>query len=237
MPSLSTALSPELSKQWRDYFHLLDTLRDYAVWRHEEDGEQRANGNQRPPRFVAVVAHPDRFALYQQRAAEFAHLQTKWPIQFHDETWGWGRVQVNNASHAQRLTTGEPTDLGAVAEADQQKAAQVVSLLQAAGHRAEVMDGRLMVTSGPQGLTARAGGGRAFRLHVWSEDGHQLHRLSVGAVVCRGVVRGIEDASSRPRKARADTMQRLVEWGGVTLYSKPAPPTTKKDYGINLVFS
>lgn len=218
MPSISTALSPELTKQWRDYFHLLDSLRGFAVWRFEEDGQPRENGTQRPPRFVAVVENPDRFAMYQQRAAEVSHLQTKWPIQFFDEVWGWGRVQVNAASHAQRLNSGEPADMGEVKPSEQHQVMQVVRVLEEAGHRAGVHDGRLVVTPGAAGLTARSGGGRAFRLHVWSQDGHQLHRLSVGAVVCRGVLQGIEDASIRPRKPRADTMTRLAGWGGVTLY-------------------
>ncbi len=222
MPSVDTILSPTLSVQWREYFSLLDSLRSFAVWQHEEDGELRPNGGQRPPRFVAAVADEARFVQFQQQAAAVADLRTKWPVQVFDEVWGWGRVSVGVGSHAQRLTAGLPADLGEVTRADHKQVAGVIAALEDAGHGVRVADGRLMVTPGPAGLTIRQGSGRAFRLHVWSEQGQPLHhKLSVGAVLCRGVLRGIEDTTGRPRKQRADALKLLAAWNGVGFYGLP----------------
>ena len=53
MPSkVETASIPAL---WADYFGLLDTLRESAVWRWDEDGQLLDDGRRKPPRFVAVV--------------------------------------------------------------------------------------------------------------------------------------------------------------------------------------
>lgn len=216
MPSITT-LNSHASSLWREYFTVVETLREYAVWRHEEDGQRHAAGSNRPPRFVAVVADQAAFEGFQQRAVALAILNTKWPIQTFDEVWGWGRVQVNSATHARRLQAGLPVTLGEVDRPED--AAGVLAALEAAGHQAVVADGQLVVTPGPAGLTARQGGGRAFRLRAWAEDGTLLHdKLSVGVVVCRGVQRGIEDGSGRSRKTRADALVQVASWNGVTLY-------------------
>ncbi|GHG13094.1 hypothetical protein GCM10017783_26130 [Deinococcus piscis] len=219
MPSISTIFSPTLSAQWREYFSLLNSLRGSAIWRHEEDGESRPNGGQRPPRFVAVVDDAAHFARFQAQAEALADLNTKWPVQCFDEVWGWGRVSVGSGSRSQRLEAGLPADIGEVSTKELDKVAGVIAILEASGHWAAVADGRLMVTPGPAGLTARLGSGRAFRLAAWSESGEQLHsKLSVGVVVCRGVLRGIEDTTGRPRKQRADALPKLTNWAGVNLY-------------------
>lgn len=218
MPSLETMLNPALSAQWREYFALLDALRPYAVWQHPEDGELRPSGLQRPPRFVAAVESPERFAHFQQQAAALSDLRTKWPVQAFDEVWGWGRVSVGSGSHSRRLEPGLPMDCGQVK--DQEQAARVITALEAQGHGAMVADGQLMVTPGAQGLTVRQGGGRAFRLAAWGETGEVLHsKLSVGAVVCRGVHQGIHE-SSGPRKTRADTMHQVTSWEGLSFWQK-----------------
>lgn len=218
MPSLETLLNPALSAQWREYFALLDALRPRTVWRHEEDGELRPSGLQRPPRFVAVVESPERFAHLQQQTAALSDLRTKWPVQLFDEVWGWGRVSVGSGAHSRRLEAGLPADCGQVR--DQGQAARVVAALEAAGHSVTVADGRLMVTPGAGGLTVRQGSGRAFRLAAWSESGKLLHaKLSVGAVVCRGVHQGIHE-SSGPRKRRADTLHQVAAWEGMGFWQK-----------------
>lgn len=232
MPILSTYESG----LWKSYFGLLDTLRAYTVWKHEEDGELRADGwRQKPPRFIAVVEDQATFAHLQARAAEVAALPTKWPIQMFDEGWGWGRVQVNDASASKRYPMGEVINLGPVEKNQDAAAREVVAALLVAGHQARLVKEKegqhLEVTVGPGGLTTRWSSGRAFRLRAWSPAGDQLHdKLSVGAVICRGVLRGIEDGSGSPRKTRADKLQKIATWGEFSLY-QPAgkrPASTVK---------
>ena len=217
MPSIETLLNPALSALWREYFTLLDGLRTRAVWRHEEDGEPRPNGAQRPPRFVAVVEDSTRFAHLQEQVAAFADLNTKWPVQLFDEVWGWGRVSVGTGTHSRRLEAGHAADVGAVK--DTGAALRLVAILEASGHQASVIDGRLVVTPNLDGLTMRTTGGRAFRLSAWDESGTLLHsKLSVGAVVCRGVRQGIHE-NSGPRKTRSDTLEMVASWEGVTFWT------------------
>lgn len=217
MPSISTALNKTLSAEWREYFALLDRLRPYAIWRHEEDGELRPNGLQRPPRFVAVVKKKETFDQLHAEAESLAHLITKWPPQFFDEVWGWGRVTVGAGSHAERLAAGLPADIGEVKPKEQKKAAKVIKQLEAAGHWGQVADGRLIITPGDSGISLRRGGGRAFRLQVWDEQGTALHRLSAGVVVCRGVHQGIHEGGG-PRKTRKDALTRITGWGEVSFW-------------------
>lgn len=217
MPSISTALSKEESARWRKYFHLLDSLREYAVWRHEEDGEVRENGLQRPPRFVAVVEDERRFRRLVGRAETLGEMTTKWPPQFFDEVWGWGRVHVGDGRRSARLPPGLQADVVGVGGDDLGRVTGLLSELALRGHQADVVDGRLLVVPGGDGLTVRQGGGRAFRLRAWSESGELLHTLSVGAVVCRGVRQGVTEGGG-PRKQRADAMTRFGSWDGVSFW-------------------
>lgn len=217
MPSISTALSKEESSRWRRYFRLVRDLREYAIWRYEEDGKPKADGSQRPPRFVAVVEDERRFHRLMQRAEVLGEMNTTWPPRFYDEIWGWGRVHVGTGSRSVRLPPGLPADVAGVEPKKGELVAPVISALEARGHEARVADGRLIVTPGPAGLTARQGGGRAFKLRVWSESGELLHTLAVGAVVCRGVRQGITEGGG-PRKQRSDALKQFAGFGGVSFW-------------------
>lgn len=149
-------------------------------------------------------------------------------MQVFAETWGWARVQVNGATSSRRLPPGEAVPVGPVERGAEPAARDVIAALTAAGHTARVkalLEGEeggprvLEVVPGPGGLSARWGHGRAFRLYAWAPGGEPLHqKVSVGAVVVRGLLRGVEDASGRPRKTRADRLRLVTVWEGVGLW-------------------
>lgn len=218
MPSISTLLNQYETGLWREYHQLVDTLRAYAVWRHEEDGLKRDNGLPMPPRFVAVLESEHTFKGYAKVADMVSEINTKWPPRFYDETWGWARVHVGTGVHSKRLKTGVPVDIARVTAETEQKAIEVIQELEVAGHSGIVKDGHLIVTPGPSGLTARESGGRAFKLRAWSEEGELLHTVSVGVIVCRGIRQGVREARDAPRKRRKDSLQQVAAWEDVTFW-------------------
>lgn len=218
MPSLSTLLSQYESALWLDYFALIGTLREHAVWRHEEDGEIRPNGLRKPARFIAVVEDAGAFEAFRKRAETLADLNTKWPPQFFDEVWGWARVNVGTGVHAKRLEAGLPVDVAPVKPEGREKALDVIQALEGAGHSAAVNDGHLVVTPGVRGLTIRTPGGRAFKCRAWSESGEMLHTLSVGVIVCRGIRQGVSEGGDGPRKQRKDVLHQVTSWGRISFW-------------------
>ena len=112
MPGLHASESS--AALWAVYWGLIEEARAAAVWRHEEDGQLRPDGRRRPPRFVAVVEEARHLERLAARAQEVAGLPGLWPLQVYAERWEWARVQVNAASHSQRLAAGVPAVVGAV---------------------------------------------------------------------------------------------------------------------------
>ena len=214
---------------WASYFSLLSELRGVAVWRHEEDDQVLHDGKQQPPRFVAVVDDAAKWQQLVARVEELAQVQgrTKWPVQLFDEHWGWGRVSVTSAVSSRRVPAGEWLSLGVSDTASTQAAEEVVARLVAEGHKARFRqvspkDGSqggigMEVLAAP-GLSMRWGYGRSFALRAWDTDGTMLHRkLSVGAVVVRGVQQGIH-LDERPRKPRRDAARWVCRWDDVDYY-------------------
>lgn len=75
MPSIvETASIPAL---WADYFGLLDTLRESAVWRWDEDGQLLDDGRRKPPRFVAVVDDVASWERLEARVQGLAVVQSR----------------------------------------------------------------------------------------------------------------------------------------------------------------
>lgn len=212
---------------WRDYFALLEELRNFAVWQHEEDGEDLASGRRRPPRFVAVLEDEKAWSAFEKRVAALP-ITARYPIQMFDQVWGWARVQVNTANASKRLPVGETVVLGEVKRGEEGRASEVVAALVAAGHRASIEGdeetngaGLLSLTPQNGGLTVRWSSGRAFRLYAWSEEGEPLHqKLQCGAVVVRACG-SVEDDSARRRKPRADRLKRLTSWGEFSVWQSP----------------
>ncbi|MFC6619769.1 hypothetical protein [Deinococcus radiophilus] len=218
-----------MSALWADYFRLLDTLRESAVWRWDEDGQLLDDGQRKPPRFVAVIEDAASWQRLEALVQELAVVQerTKWPIQLFNESWGWGKVSVTSAVSSRRVPPGEWLSLGVSDAASTQAAEEVVARLVAEGHKARVrqvkaQDGesggiQLEVLAAP-GLSMRWGHGRAFTLRAWDTDGVMLHRkISVGAVVVRGVQQGIH-LDQTPRKQRKDTARWVCRWDGKDYY-------------------
>lgn len=136
-------------------------------------------------------------------------------------------MSVTSAVSSRRVPTGEWLSLGVSDTASTQAAEEVVARLVAEGHRARFrqvkpQDGNqggieLEVLAAP-GLSMRWGHGRSFALRAWSPDGVMLHRrLSVGAVVVRGVQQGIF-ADQTPRKQRKDAARWVCRWADVDYY-------------------
>lgn len=219
MPSDSAA-PRHSSELWASYQQFLWALRPHAVWRHDQDGEQRADGRPYPPRFVAVVEDREQLAAFGQRAAALADLTVRWPVQVFPEVWGWARLAVNAAPSTRRFPVGEWVALGAVTSAEMDAAAAFIERMRAAGVEVKLQEqdgGEALRARAPFPLTVRLSTGDAWRLRAYSPEGALLHRVAVGAVVVAGLSGGVH-VGTTPRKSRKDRLEQLGTWSGVSLW-------------------